>query len=139
MRPKAFKNLDEIYAGVCDGMTYEEIAQVYPEEAAARKADKFGYRYPRGESYIDLINRLEPIAHEMERQREPLLVVAHQAILRVLYAYFTGMRREECVKVSIPLNMVIKITPTSTGFNEERFHPIGDCMLDPHLLDPASH
>ena len=24
-------------------MTYEEIAQVYPEEAAARKADKFGY------------------------------------------------------------------------------------------------
>ena len=113
----------------------------------------------------DLINRLEPIAHEMERQREPLLVVAHQvisfdlrpahrrqhpllgsihcsrlqAILRVLYAYFTGMRREECVKVSIPLNMVIKITPTSTGFNEERFHPIGDCTLDPHLLDPASH
>ena len=40
---QAFKNLDEIYAGVCDGMTYEEIAQVYPEEAAARKADKFGY------------------------------------------------------------------------------------------------
>ena len=114
----------------------------------------------------DLINRLEPIAHEMERQREPLLVVAHQvmsfdlqflpfastlrivgsiqcsrlqAILRVLYAYFTGMRREDCVKVSIPLNMVIKITPTSTGFNEERFHPIGDCTLAPPLLDPASH
>ena len=45
----------------------------------ARKANKFAYRYPRGESYIDLIARLEPIAHEMERQREPLLVVAHQA------------------------------------------------------------
>ena len=35
-------------------------------------------RYPRGESYTDLIARLEPIAHEMERQREPLLIVAHQ-------------------------------------------------------------
>eukprot|EP00964_Phaeocystis_antarctica_P130863 scaffold94736_cov73-Phaeocystis_antarctica.AAC.4 len=79
MRPKAFKNLDEIYAGVCDGMMYEEVAQTYPEEAEARKANKFAYRYPRGESYIDLIARLEPIAHEMERQREPLLVVAHQA------------------------------------------------------------
>ena len=32
MRPKAFKNLDEIYAGVCDGMMYEEVAQAYPEE-----------------------------------------------------------------------------------------------------------
>ena len=71
--------------------------------------------------------------------REPLLVVAHQAILRVLYAYFTGMRREDCIQVSIPLNTIIKITPTSRGFDEERFHPIGDCTLDPHLLDPASH
>ena len=50
-------------------MTYEEIAAIYPEEAAARKADKFNYRYPRGESYNDLIARLEPIAHEMERRR----------------------------------------------------------------------
>lgn len=24
MRPKMFRNLDEIYAGLCDGMTYEE-------------------------------------------------------------------------------------------------------------------
>ena len=139
MRPKAFKNLDEIYAGVCDGMTYEEIASIHPEEAVARKADKFNYRYPRGESYMDLITRLEPIAHEMERQREPLLVVAHQAILRVLYAYFAGMRREDCIHVSIPLNTIIKVTPTSQGFDEERFHPIEGCDLDPALLDPASH
>jgi broad specificity phosphatase PhoE len=34
MRPKAFKNLDEIYAGVCDGMMYEEVAQTYPEEVS---------------------------------------------------------------------------------------------------------
>ena len=28
------KNLDEIYAGVCDGMMYEEVAQTYPEEVS---------------------------------------------------------------------------------------------------------
>ena len=82
---------------------------------------------------------LPDYTNQQERQREPLLVVAHQAILRVLYAYFTGMRREDCIQVSIPLNTIIKITPTSRGFDEERFHPIGDCTLDPHLLDPASH
>ncbi len=30
------RNLDEIYAGVCDGMTYEEIEANYPEEFALR-------------------------------------------------------------------------------------------------------
>ncbi|EOD18213.1 hypothetical protein EMIHUDRAFT_41870, partial [Emiliania huxleyi CCMP1516] len=116
--PVAFRNLDELYAGLCDGMTYEEIADNYPDEAEARGADKFQYRYPRGESYTDLIARLEPLAHELERSREPVVIVAHQAIHRVLFAYFMGMPREECIHVSIPLNTVIKITPTSNGCEE---------------------
>lgn len=44
MRPKVFRNLDELYAGVCDGMTYEEIAANFSDEAVSRKADKFAYR-----------------------------------------------------------------------------------------------
>ena len=136
-RPKAFRNLDEIYAGLCDGMTYAEIAQTFPDEAAARKLDKFNYRYPRGESYTDLILRLEPLAHELERLREPVMIVAHQAILRVLYAYFMNLPRHECINVSIPLNTVIKLTPSAAGCIEERTvvlaHPPGE------TLDPASH
>jgi broad specificity phosphatase PhoE len=137
MRPKAFRNLDEIYAGLCDGMTYEQIAETMPEEAKARKANKFLYRYPRGESYTDLIARLEPLAHELERLREPIFVVAHQAILRVLYAYFMGFPREDCIKVSIPLNTVIELTPCATGCIEKR-----TVVLEPpkgEVLDPASH
>ena len=137
MCPKVFRNLDEIYAGICDGMTYEEIQDQYPQEAAARRADKFTYRYPRGESYGDLILRLEPIAHEIERQREPLLIVAHQAILRVIYAYLMGISREEVIKVTIPLNTVFCVTPDSKGSRVEKFtlldHPEGV------VLDPASH
>jgi len=137
MRPKAFRNLDEIYAGLFDGMTYEEIELHYPDEGRARTADKFQYRYPRGESYTDLIARLEPLAHEIERLREPLVIIAHQAILRVLYSYFLGLPREECIGVSIPLNTVIQINPTANGCEETRTvvlpHPAGE------QLDPASH
>ena len=32
---------------------------------------------------------MEPVIIELERQRQPVLVVAHQAILRALLAYFT--------------------------------------------------
>ena len=45
MRQRAWNNLDELFAGVCDGMTYEEIESVYPEEFARRAADKLAYRY----------------------------------------------------------------------------------------------
>ena len=61
MSRRELRNLDEIYAGVCDGMTYEEIEANYPEEFALRRENKLGYRYPRGESYLDVISRLDPL------------------------------------------------------------------------------
>ena len=33
-------------------MTYEEIQEKYPQEFAARDANKFRYRYPRGEVFF---------------------------------------------------------------------------------------
>ena len=137
MRPKVFRNLDEIFAGVCDGLSNAEIAIKFPNEAAAREGNKFTYRYPRGESYQDLIARLEPLVHEIERQREPILIVSHQAVLRCLFAYFMGIPREDCVNVSIPLNTVIKVRPTSGECTAERF-----CLLQtpPDVEDePSSH
>mmetsp|Transcript_8634 Transcript_8634/g.13734 ORF Transcript_8634/g.13734 Transcript_8634/m.13734 type:complete len:591 (+) Transcript_8634:153-1925(+) len=115
------RNLDELYAGTCDGMTYKEIEQVFPEEFARRQADKLSYRYPRGESYMDVTLRLEPLAQEMERTREPVLIIGHQGILRILYAYFMGLDRKEAPYVSIPLNNVIELTPHAYGCHEKRY------------------
>src|SRR5690606_35278942 len=47
-----WKALDEIDAGIREGMTYKEIGEKYPEIAEARSLDKFGYRYPKGEVSI---------------------------------------------------------------------------------------
>jgi len=120
-RPKPRRNLDELYAGTCDGMTYKEIQDTFPDEFGRRQADKLSYRYPRGESYMDVTLRLEPLAQEMERIREPLLIVGHQGILRILYAYFMGLDRKEAPYVSIPLNNVIELTPHAYGCHEKRY------------------
>jgi len=114
------RNLDELYAGLCDGMTYKEIEKVYPEEFEARQNDKLAYRYPRGESYMDVTLRLEPLAHDFERTREPILIVAHQGILRIVYAYFMGLSREDAPYIQIPLNHVIILKPHAYGCHEER-------------------
>ena len=74
-------------AGVMEGLTYEEISERFPEEFEARDSNKLIYRYPSGESYQDLVARLEPVMMELERQGNVLLV-AHQAVIRCILAYF---------------------------------------------------
>ena len=39
-----WKALDEIHGGACDGLSYAQIEQRFPEEYAARGADKLRYR-----------------------------------------------------------------------------------------------
>ncbi|HEY7039172.1 MAG TPA: 6-phosphofructo-2-kinase/fructose-2,6-bisphosphatase [Methylomirabilota bacterium] len=118
--PWAWRALDEIDAGICDGMSYVQIQAELPEEYAARKRDKFTYRYPRGESYQDIILRLDPVIIELERTRKPVLVIAHNAVLRALYAYFQGVARERCPYLDIPLHTVIELTPHAYGCHEAR-------------------
>lgn len=116
----AWKSLDELDAGVCDSMTYEEIETFYPEDYASRDEDKFNYRYRGGESYRDVVVRLEPIIMELERQ-ENILIIGHQAILRALYAYFHALSQEDLPYIKIPLHAVIQLTPKAYGCDEKRF------------------
>ncbi|KAF7317071.1 6PF2K domain-containing protein [Mycena chlorophos] len=115
-----WKSLDELDAGVCDGMTYEEIEQAYPDDFANRDEDKFNYRYRGGESYRDVVVRLEPVIMELERQ-DNILIIGHQAILRCLYAYFHHLSQDDLPYISIPLHTVIKLTPKAYGCDEERY------------------
>ncbi|CAI0399980.1 unnamed protein product [Linum tenue] len=116
-----WRALDEINAGVCDGMTYEEIKRNMPEEYESRKNDKLRYRYPRGESYLDVIQRLEPVIIELERQRAPVVVISHQAVLRALYAYFADRPLKEIPHIEMPLHTIIEIQMGVTGVQEKRY------------------
>jgi len=79
----------------CCWCSYAEIKERFAKEAALRKKDKLSYRYPRGESYLDVIQRLEPLVQEIERHRESLLIVGHQGVLRMIYAFYAGIARED--------------------------------------------
>lgn len=119
-RSMPWRALDEINAGICDGMTYEQIKADMPMEFAARARDKFRYRYPRGESYEDVIARLDTVIIELERIRRPVLVIAHQAVLRAIYAYFHNVPPEQCTRLQIPLHTVIELQPHAYGCQEAR-------------------
>lgn len=114
-----WKALDELDAGVCDGMTYKEIEKEYPEDFVARDANKFEYRYRGGESYRDVVTRLEPVIMELERQ-ENIMIVTHQAVLRCIYAYFMNVPQDRSPWMEVPLHTLIRLEPRPYSTIETR-------------------
>ena len=75
------------------------------------------YRYPGvgGESYLDVIERVRPIIIELERQRHSIVIVAHLAVLRCIYAYFMGEELNNIPHIDIPMNTIYELTPGPFG------------------------
>ncbi|KAH0544645.1 hypothetical protein GP486_008502 [Trichoglossum hirsutum] len=115
-----WKALDEIDSGICDGLTYQEIEEQFPEDFKARDEDKYNYRYRGGESYRDVVIRLEPIIMEIERS-ENIMIIAHQAVVRCIYAYFMNVPQDQSPWMEVPLHTLIKLTPKAYSTYEERF------------------
>eukprot|EP00667_Euglena_gracilis_P010360 EG_transcript_10541 len=99
---RRWEALNEIHAGICEHLTYADLKEQYPFIEELRKKDKYGFRYPEGESYQDLVNRLERVILALERIDKPVLVVAHQAILRCMFAYFDDESAEDSVNWNVP-------------------------------------
>ncbi|CAF3943832.1 unnamed protein product [Rotaria sp. Silwood2] len=131
-----WKALNEINAGICEGLTYMEIAERYPEELVARDQSKFYYRYPGGESYQDLVARLEPVIMELERA-ENVLVVCHQAVARCILGYFLNKDADELPYTKVPLHTVIKLTPVAYGCLME-FIPLPVEAVNTHRNKPKN-
>ncbi|KAJ1938359.1 6-phosphofructo-2-kinase [Kickxella alabastrina] len=116
-RIKNIRSLNEIYAGKCEGMTYEEIAARYPDEFEARQLDKFYYRYPGigGESYADVVLRLQQVIVELERIRHSVLLVTHRAMARTLLSYFMDVPTTHMPDMELPLGHVYSCEPRPFG------------------------
>ena len=129
----AWNALTEIDAGVCEAMTYIEIKTKMPLEYAERQKDKYHWRYPRGESYADVTKRLEPVIFEIERQRRPVLVIAHRAVLRCLLGYFQGTPKYMVPYIPVPLHHVFVLNSGREGWKSKGY------FLSPQVEDPAIH
>jgi len=70
---------------------------------------------PEGESYLDVIQRLKPLICELERQKNSVLVIAHQAIIRTILGYFVHSQIDQLPYLEVPLETVFRLTPKLYG------------------------
>ncbi|KAK1760778.1 6-phosphofructo-2-kinase-domain-containing protein [Echria macrotheca] len=135
-KEKGFKvrqrsQMSQINPGVCEKLSERAIRALYPEEVEKHELDPYHHRYPRAESYHDLAVRLEPIILELEREQNDLLIIAHESVLRVLYAYLMHCSTRDIPKLKFPRDEIIEIIPAAYQNEAKRIHIPG---LDPKII-----
>ncbi|OBR11940.1 6-phosphofructo-2-kinase [Colletotrichum higginsianum IMI 349063] len=135
LKKKGFKvrqrsQMSQINPGVCEKMSERAIRHLYPEEVEKHELDPYHHRYPRAESYHDLAVRLEPIILELEREQSDLLIIAHESVLRVLYAYLMHCATMDIPVLKFPRDEIIEIIPAAYQNEAKRIHIPG---IDPKI------
>lgn len=83
--------LREVSYGEWEGMTTLEVKAAYPRSRRARKADRWGFAPPGGESHS---SRLDDIRAVLEGLDKPTVIVSHAGILRICL-FLLGLKNEE--------------------------------------------
>jgi broad specificity phosphatase PhoE/predicted kinase len=106
---------NEIDAGVCECMTYEEIKNQMPEIYQARKKNKYHYIYPQGEGYLsmrDRINKGIKKALYLSNPNDNIMIIGHRGVNRMILSHFLFRRDEDVPFIYIPQDKFYYIAAT---------------------------
>jgi broad specificity phosphatase PhoE/predicted kinase len=109
------KEFKEINGGICEGMTYRDIEEKMPDIFQARKADKYHYVYPRGESYETMKPRIEAgikKAFFLNRHADNIMIIGHQAVNRMILSHFLYRREDDVPYIYVPQDRFYHIIST---------------------------
>jgi len=114
--------LDPFNAGDCSNLSESKLNERFPEIYKTFKSDMFHFRFPNGESYADLVHRLDPFILQIERFTVPVIVVAHVSVIKVIYCYFMKSQQINVVPdLEIPKYSVIELASTKMGWSERAY------------------
>lgn len=105
-------DLREISLGAWDGQSKHWVQQHYPQEWEARGKDMANNPPPQGESYADLARRVVPAftkVCEQARQHPASLLVAHQAVNRVIIAHLQSVPLAQLNSIAQPACALTRI------------------------------
>ena len=111
------KGLREIFAGVWETMTFDEIAEEYPEAFHTWKFDFSNARCTDGESVFELYDRFcaEILSIAEENEGKCVLIATHAAAIRTFEAMCRGLGREHVGDIGFVANASINLFGVDNG------------------------
>ena len=98
--PETVPDLREIALGSWEGLTVDEVRERFPGRYEARGRNMAGFRPPGGESFADVQRRAWTAFEEATADLdEPLAIVAHGGVNRVLLCRILGMPLENLFRL----------------------------------------
>jgi broad specificity phosphatase PhoE len=102
--------LREVSFGDFEGFTLPEIDRLFPGLWQTRQANKWSYRPPGGESNQEATPRAVEVANRIDSlpDQEPILIIAHFAINRLILAALAGLTPDETMNQNVPHDVVYR-------------------------------
>ena len=101
----ALPEFNEINAGVCEHMTYEQVRRQMPEVARERGPNKYRYVYPEGEGYATMEERVHRGLKKvffLNNYDENIMIVGHRAVNRMILSSFLSRQEAEIPYIYMP-------------------------------------
>lgn len=108
IKPVVIEEFRERNFGLWEGMTFDEIVRLYPQEFEAWRADPLKYSPPQGESTLQVRERIirgfkkieELNAHNPSRITDhSIIIVAHGGVNRIILCEFLGIPLENIFRI----------------------------------------
>ncbi len=106
---------NEIDSGICESMSYGEIREKYPYIYSDRKKDKYNYRYPEGEGYAGMKERIDRGINKvlyLSDASSNIMIIGHRAANRMILSHFLFRREEDVPYIYIPQDKFYYISVT---------------------------
>ncbi|MDD2494058.1 MAG: histidine phosphatase family protein [Tissierellia bacterium] len=88
---EVINNLIEVNFGIFENMTWEEIVENHKEETELWVNQGFKYKFPEGESYDDIINRISSFIDNLE---DNSVIVTHFGVIQAILLYLKAANYE---------------------------------------------
>jgi broad specificity phosphatase PhoE len=102
------ERLKEISFGEWEGRSWDDLKRTDPTRMKARKADRFNFVAPGGESYAMLSKRA---LGWLASIRAPCVVVSHGGVMRCLQGHALGSAPVEVPHLPVPQDRILRLEP----------------------------
>ena len=110
--------LQELNFGQWEGLRWNIIDK--KPEAAAWFADYVNVKCPNGESFVDLIKRVNEFYHEICTKNKNVLIVTHSGVIRSFMNIINGLEPQKTFKVKVDFGSITEFQIKKTPVSERR-------------------